>query len=211
MEREGERTGLPDSPRMFPENPRKFPDSRTVQTGHPRAPARARARGNLADDLREILAQREAERWILTVRRASEILDVRQLEVANAAWWQGIRWLACRTRPRGSRRCCAAACYRDGLSPAGVMQRDTVGPPSFAGDTRYVPLRRTTSTPPCRRENIPRSARSARSAARSAIVRGVAGRYAGGRLRRARWNRRAEHGQATSRTLGLMSLRLATR
>ena len=88
---------------MFPENPRKFPDSRTVQTGHPRAPARARARGNLADDLREILAQREAERWILTVRRASEILDVSQLEVANAAWWQGIRWLACRTRPRGSR------------------------------------------------------------------------------------------------------------
>jgi len=54
-------------------------------------------------------AQREAERWILTVRRASEILDVSQLEVANAAWWQGIRWLACRTRPRGSRRCCAAA------------------------------------------------------------------------------------------------------
>jgi len=75
---------------MFPENPRKFPDSRTVQTGHPRAPARAR--GNLADDLREILAQREAERWILTVRRASEILDVRQLEVANAAWWHPVGW-----------------------------------------------------------------------------------------------------------------------
>jgi len=75
---------------------------RQMQRGH------ARAR-DLAAELREIVGQRKAEGRILTVRRASEILDVSQMEVANAAWWQGIRWLACRTRPRGSRRCCAAA------------------------------------------------------------------------------------------------------
>ena len=202
----GEEGGEVSSPsRTFTGNPG---NPRMSQISHSPAHTHTRAR-DVAAELREVLAQREAEGRILTVRRASETLDVSQMEVANAAWRQGIPLAV---MPNPAQRL-APVTHAGGMTEATVCAPALPGrnshPLELCSVTQSVlhPLlatpaassRRTTSTPPRRQEN-----RSSLGALGSKVCHSPRrdGPVPGGRLRRARWNRRTEHGQTTSRTDG---------